>query len=208
MNTGAEGVETSLKLARKWAYIHKGVPHDEAIIVSASDCFHGRTLAIVSLSDDPEARSGFGPFLPNVSRVTYNDIPSLEQLFEEKGPQIAAFLVEPIQGEAGVVVPDPGYLRKCKDLCEKHNVLLIADEVQSVGGLLCSLQSESHTNKGLGRTGKLLACEWDEVRPDMVILGKALSGGVYPMSCVLTNKEVMLCIQPGTLHLQRLLSRL
>jgi len=181
MNTGAEGVETAIKLARKWAYMKKGVKDDKAIIVAASECFHGRTLGVISLSDDPEARDGFGPFLPNLRKVEYNNIESLEQLFQKEGNRIAGFLVEPIQGEAGVVVPDPGYLKACKDLCEEHEVLFIADEVQT----------------GLCRTGKMLASDWDNIRPDLVILGKAISGGVYPLSCVLADKDVMLCIGPG-----------
>eukprot|EP00339_Tiarina_fusa_P029847 CAMPEP_0117061560 /NCGR_PEP_ID=MMETSP0472-20121206/42848_1 /TAXON_ID=693140 ORGANISM="Tiarina fusus, Strain LIS" /NCGR_SAMPLE_ID=MMETSP0472 /ASSEMBLY_ACC=CAM_ASM_000603 /LENGTH=398 /DNA_ID=CAMNT_0004780267 /DNA_START=171 /DNA_END=1367 /DNA_ORIENTATION=+ len=181
MNTGAEGVETAIKLARKWAYMKKGVTDDKAIIVAASDCFHGRTLGVISLSDDPEARDGFGPFLPNLRKAQFNDIASLEAIFKKEGTKIAGFLVEPIQGEAGVVVPDPGYLKACKDLCEEHDVLFMADEVQT----------------GLCRTGKMLAIDWDDVRPDIVILGKAISGGAYPLSCVLADKDIMLCIGPG-----------
>lgn len=181
MNTGAEAVETAMKLARKWAYEKKGVPKDEAVIISCKGCFHGRTIAIVSMSDDPSAYEGFGPKLPGIMSVPYNDAAALESLLEQIGTKVAGFLVEPIQGEAGVIIPDDGYLKKCYEACKKHNVLFIADEIQS----------------GLGRTGKLLAVEHDNVKPDVLILGKALAGGVLPMSAVLANKEIMLVIQPG-----------
>jgi ornithine--oxo-acid transaminase len=179
MNTGAEGVETALKLARKWAYEKKGVAENEAVIIVCKNNFHGRTISIVSASSDPEARNNFGPFTPGILSVEYNNAAALAELLKNKN--VAGFLIEPVQGEAGVVVPDEGYLRKCYDLCKANNVLFIADEIQS----------------GLGRTGKMLACEHDGVHPDVLILGKALAGGVYPVSAVLTSNEVMLCIQPG-----------
>ncbi|XP_031407234.1 LOW QUALITY PROTEIN: ornithine aminotransferase, mitochondrial [Punica granatum] len=181
MNTGAEGVETALKLARKWGYEKKKIPKDEAIIVSCCSCFHGRTLAMISMSCDNEATRGFGPLLPGHLKVDFGDIAALEDIFKEKGNQIAGFLFEPIQGEAGVIIPPDGYLKAVRDLCSKHNILMIADEVQS----------------GLARSGKMLACDWEEVRPDVVILGKALGGGVIPVSAVLADKHVMLCIRPG-----------
>lgn len=179
MNTGAEGVETALKLARKWAYEKKGVAENEAKIIVCKNNFHGRTISIVSASNDPDARRNFGPFTPGIIAVDYNDAAALAELLKDKN--VAAFLIEPVQGEAGVVVPDEGYLKKCYDLCKANNVLFIADEIQS----------------GLGRTGKLLACDHEGVRPDVLILGKALSGGTYPVSAVLTSDEVMLCIKPG-----------
>nr|ADI24232.1 ornithine aminotransferase [Rhizophagus intraradices] len=189
MNTGAEAVETGIKLARKWGYLKKGIPKNKAIVVSCRNNFHGRTTTIISMSTDSDAREGFGPYMPCVGpvcpatgrSVDYNSIKDLEDAFEAHGPHIAAFLVEPIQGEAGIIVPDDGYLKKAYDLCKKHNILLIADEVLT----------------GLARTGKLLCQEHDEVRADIVILGKALSGGVYPISAVLTSKDIMLCIKPG-----------
>ncbi|KAI5670958.1 hypothetical protein M9H77_11322 [Catharanthus roseus] len=181
MNTGAEGVETALKLARKWGYLKKTIPKDEAIIVSCCGCFHGRTLAVISMSCDNEATRGFWPLLHGQLKVDFGDKVALEKIFREKGEKIAGFLFEPIQGEAGVIVPPDGYLKAVRDLCSKYNVLMIADEIQS----------------GLGRSGKLLACDWEEVRPDVVILGKALGGGVLPVSAVLADKDVMLCIQPG-----------
>ncbi|CAL1403088.1 unnamed protein product [Linum trigynum] len=181
MNTGAEGVETALKLARKWGYEKKKIPKDEAIIVSCCGCFHGRTLGVISMSCDNEATRGFGPLLPGHLKVDFGDIVALENLFKEKGDKIAGFLFEPIQGEAGVVIPPDGYLKSVRDLCSKHNVLMMADEVQS----------------GLARSGRMLACDWEEVRPDIVILGKALGGGVIPVSAVLADRDVMLCIQPG-----------
>ncbi|KHN12446.1 ornithine aminotransferase, mitochondrial-like [Glycine soja] len=181
MNTGAEGVETALKLARKWGYEKKRIPKDEAIIVSCCGCFHGRTLGVISLSCDNEATRGFGPLLPGNLKVDFGNAEALEQIFKEKGEHIAAFILEPVQGEAGVIFPPDGYLKAVRDLCSKYNVLMIADEIQT----------------GLARTGKMLACEWEEVRPDVLILGKALGGGVIPVSAVLADKDVMLCIQPG-----------
>ncbi|PON82375.1 Ornithine aminotransferase [Trema orientale] len=181
MNTGAEGVETALKLARKWGYENKKIPKDEAIIVSCCGCFHGRTMAVISMSCDNEATRGFGPFLPGHLKVDFGDSVALEKIFKENGDRIAGFLFEPIQGEAGVVIPPDGYLKSVRDLCSKYNILMIADEIQS----------------GLARSGKLLACDWEEVRPDVVILGKALGGGVIPVSAVLADKDVMLCIRPG-----------
>ncbi|KAJ8449930.1 hypothetical protein Cgig2_029292 [Carnegiea gigantea] len=181
MNTGAEGVETALKLARKWGYEKKRIPKNEAIIVSCCGCFHGRTLAAISLSCDNEATRGFGPLLPGQLKVDFGDEVSLEKIFKEKGDRVAGFLFEPIQGEAGVIIPKEGYLKAVRDLCTKYKVLMIADEIQS----------------GLGRSGRMLACDWEEVRPDVVILGKALGGGVIPVSAVLADKDVMLCIRPG-----------
>ncbi|XP_010518766.1 PREDICTED: ornithine aminotransferase, mitochondrial [Tarenaya hassleriana] len=181
MNTGAEGVETALKLARKWGYEKKNIPKDEAIIVSCCGCFHGRTLAVISMSCDNDATRGFGPLLPGNLKVDFGDAAALEKIFKEKGEKIAGFLFEPIQGEAGVIIPPDGYLKAVRELCSKYNVLMIADEIQS----------------GLARSGKMLACDWEEVRPDMVILGKALGGGVIPVSAVLADKDVMLHIQPG-----------
>ncbi|HDJ33822.1 MAG TPA: ornithine--oxo-acid transaminase [Bacteroidetes bacterium] len=180
MNTGAEGVETALKLARKWAYNVKGIAENEAVIVTCEGNFHGRTITVVSFSTDPDARKGYGPYTPGFVTIPYNDPDALEKTLEGN-KNIAAFLVEPIQGEAGVNVPDDGYLKKARDLCTKHNVLFIADEVQT----------------GIARTGKLLACHHEEVRPDILILGKALSGGVYPVSAVLADNEIMLTIKPG-----------
>lgn len=179
MNTGAEGVETALKLARKWAYEKKGVAENEAKIIVCEGNFHGRTITILSASNDPDARKNFGPYTPGLISVPYNDVDALAELLKDK--TIAGFLIEPIQGEAGVIVPDAGYLKKCFDLCKLHNVLFIADEIQS----------------GLGRTGKRLACDHEGVHADVLILGKALSGGTYPVSAVLANDEVMLCIKPG-----------
>ncbi|KAJ7968967.1 Ornithine aminotransferase [Quillaja saponaria] len=181
MNTGAEGVETALKLARKWGYEKKKIPKDEAIIVSCCGCFHGRTLAVISMSCDNEATRGFGPLLRGHLKVDFGDIDALEKIFKGNGDRIAGFLFEPIQGEAGVIIPPDGYLRTVRDICSKYNVLMIADEIQT----------------GLARTGKMLACNWEDVRPDVVILGKALGGGVIPVSAVLADKDVMLCIQPG-----------
>ncbi|XVF87140.1 hypothetical protein PTKIN_Ptkin18bG0095400 [Pterospermum kingtungense] len=181
MNTGAEGVETALKLARKWGYEEKKIPKDEAIIVSCCGCFHGRTLAVISMSCDNEATRGFGPLLPGHVKVDFGDDVALEKIFKEHGDRIAGFLFEPIQGEAGVIIPPEGYLKAVRDLCSKYNVLMIADEIQS----------------GLARTGKMLACDWEEVRPDVVILGKALGGGVIPVSAVLADRDVMLCLRPG-----------
>ncbi|KAF3642787.1 Ornithine aminotransferase, mitochondrial [Capsicum annuum] len=181
MNTGAEGVETALKLARKWGYMKKRITKNEARIVSCCGCFHGRTLAAISMSCDNEATRGFWPLLPGQLKVDFGDAVALEKLFKEKGDHIAGFLFEPIQGEAGVIIPPEGYLKAVRDLCSKYNILMIADEIQS----------------GLARSGRLLACDWEEVRPDVVILGKALGGGVLPVSAVLADKDVMLCIQAG-----------
>ncbi|KDE04872.1 ornithine aminotransferase [Microbotryum lychnidis-dioicae p1A1 Lamole] len=193
MNTGAEAVETAIKLARKWAYKVKGVEDGKAIVLSAEENFHGRTIAIVSMSTDPESRREFGPFTPNLGprcpvakgdagRLPYNDVAALERALNAHGKNVAAFIVEPIQGEAGIVVPEEDYLEKVQALCKKHNVLLICDEVQT----------------GLARTGKLLCHQHNpKVKPDMVLLGKALSGGVYPVSAVISTKEVMLQILPG-----------
>jgi ornithine--oxo-acid transaminase len=179
MNTGAEGVETAIKLTRKWAYLKKGIPRYEAKIIVCNNNFHGRTTTIVSFSTDPTAYTDYGPFTPGFIQIPYNDLSALEQALQD--PKVAGFLVEPIQGEAGVVVPDEGYLRSAYELCKKHNVLFIADEVQT----------------GIARTGKMLACDHENVKPDILILGKALGGGVYPVSAVLANDDIMLTIKPG-----------
>jgi ornithine--oxo-acid transaminase len=179
MNSGAEADETALKLIRKWAYKVKGVPQNEARIICCEGNFHGRTISIISMSSDPDAYGDYGPFTPGFVKVPYNDLEALEA--ELKNPNTAGFLVEPIQAEAGVYVPEDGYLKKAKALCEKHNVLFVADEVQT----------------GLGRTGKMLACDHENVRPDILVLGKAISGGLLPVSCVLADDEVMLTIKPG-----------
>jgi ornithine--oxo-acid transaminase len=179
MNTGVEGGETALKLARRWAYQKKGVPANQAIIVFVEGNFWGRTLAAISSSSDPSSFEGFGPFMPGFVSVPYNDLAALEAALRD--PNVAAFMFEPIQGEAGVVIPDDGYLRGVRELCTHHNVLMIADEIQT----------------GLGRTGKMLACDHEGVRPDILILGKALSGGTLPVSAVLADDEIMLTIQPG-----------
>jgi len=179
MNTGVEGGETAVKLARKWAYTVKGIPQYEAKIIFAEGNFWGRTLAAISSSTDPDCKNGFGPYMPGYVLIPYNDIKALEKELED--PNVAAFMVEPIQGEAGVVVPDEGYLKKAYDLCKAKNVLLICDEVQT----------------GLGRTGKMLASDHENVKPDILILGKALSGGVMPISAVLARDEIMLTIKPG-----------
>uniref|UniRef100_A0A7I4F4J9 Ornithine aminotransferase n=1 Tax=Physcomitrium patens TaxID=3218 RepID=A0A7I4F4J9_PHYPA len=181
MNTGAEGVETSIKLARKWAYEKKGISKDEAVVISCCGCFHGRTMAAISMSCDNEATRGFGPLLGGQAKVDFGDASALEKLLQEKGDKVAAFLFEPIQGEAGVVMPPDGYLKKVRQLCTKYNVLMIADEIQT----------------GIARTGRLLACDWEDVRPDVVILGKALGAGVLPVSAVLADADIMLCIRPG-----------
>lgn len=179
MNSGAEGDETALKLCRKWAYEKKGIPENEAKIIVCEGNFHGRTITIISMSTDPDSYKGFGPYTPGFVTIPYNDTVALARALED--PHVAGFLVEPIQGEAGVYVPDDGYLSKAYELCKEKNVLFIADEVQT----------------GLARTGKLLACDHEEVRPDILILGKALSGGVYPVSAVLADDDIMLCIRPG-----------
>lgn len=179
MNSGAEAVETALKLARKWAYQVKGIPQYEAKIITCENNFHGRTITIISFSTDPEANTNYGPFTPGFITIPYNNTSALENAL--KDPSVAAFLVEPIQGEAGVMVPDDGYLKKCYDLCKENNVLFIADEIQT----------------GLARTGKMLACDYENIHPDILILGKALSGGMMPISAVLANDEIMLTIKPG-----------
>jgi len=191
MNTGAEGVETAMKIVRKWAYKVKGVPQNQAKIIFAKDNFHGRTISVISASNDPEATKDFGPFTPGILSVPYNDIPALEKELED--PNVAAFIVEPIQGEAGVMVPDEDYLKKALALCKSKNVLFVADEIQT----------------GIARTGRLLAtcgnCSCPDkscsgtpdVKPDVLILGKALSGGAYPVSAVLANDDIMNCIKPG-----------
>lgn len=181
MNSGAEAVETAMKLARKWAYNVKGVEPDNAILIFAENNFHGRTIAIVSASSDPDCYEGFGPFTPGIARVAYDDANALKEYLEKHGKNVAAFIVEPIQGEAGVFVPGDGYLKDCYNLCKEHNVLFIADEIQT----------------GLARTGKLLACDYENIRPDVLILGKALAGGVLPVSAVLADKDIMLQIKPG-----------
>jgi ornithine--oxo-acid transaminase len=179
MNTGAEAVETAIKLTRKWAYKKKGIAENMAKIVVCENNFHGRTTTIVSFSSDPDGYGDYGPFTPGFVRIPYNDADALAEAL--KDPNVAGFLVEPIQGEAGVFVPDDSYLPKCKELCEKHNVLFIADEVQT----------------GIARTGKLLAVDHVNVKPDILILGKAISGGMYPVSAVLANDDIMLVIKPG-----------
>lgn len=179
MNTGVEAAETAVKLARRWGYVNKGIPENKAVILFAENNFWGRTLAAISSSSDPLSYKNFGPYMPGFQLVAYNNIALLEKALQN--PDVAAFMVEPIQGEAGVVVPDEGYLAKVKALCTEYNVLLIADEIQT----------------GLCRTGKMLACDYDEVRPDILVLGKALSGGVLPVSAVLADDEIMLNIKPG-----------
>lgn len=180
MNTGVEGGETALKLARRWAYDVKGVPANEAKMVFVSGNFWGRTIAAISSSQDPSSTGGFGPFVPGYIIVPYNDLAALEAAFKAE-PNVAGFMFEPIQGEAGVVVPAEGYLKGVRELCTKYNVLMIADEVQT----------------GLARTGKMLACDHENVKPDILVLGKALSGGTLPVSAVLANDEVMMNIKPG-----------
>ncbi|HLP22369.1 MAG TPA: ornithine--oxo-acid transaminase [Chitinophagales bacterium] len=179
MNTGVEAVETAIKLARRWAYEVKGIADNKAKIIVPENNFHGRTLLAISASTDPSSYKGFGPFVPNFVVVPYNDLKALSEALEDK--DVCGFMVEPIQGEAGVMVPDENYLAKAKYLCEKAGVLFIADEVQT----------------GLGRTGKMLACDWEEVRPDILILGKALSGGTLPVSAVLCDDPIMMNIKPG-----------
>ena len=179
MNTGVEGGETANKLARKWGYLKKGIEENKARIIFANGNFWGRTLAAISSSDDPSSYKGFGPFMPGYSLIPYNDLQALENELKDKN--VAAFMVEPIQGEAGVIVPDDGYLAGVRELCTKYNVLFIADEVQT----------------GIARTGKMLACDYEDARPDILILGKALSGGVLPISAVLADDEIMMCIKPG-----------
>jgi ornithine--oxo-acid transaminase len=180
MNTGVEGGETAIKLARKWGYEVKGIPSNQAHILFAEGNFWGRTIAAISTSDDEDSYGNFGPYVPNFSNIPYNDVLALE-IALKSNPNICAFMVEPIQGEAGVVVPDEGYLKAVRDLCTQYNVLFIADEVQT----------------GIARTGKLVCCDHENVKPDLLILGKALGGGVFPVSCVLGNDEVMLTLKPG-----------
>ncbi|MBQ0139060.1 MAG: ornithine--oxo-acid transaminase [Kurthia sp.] len=179
MNTGAEAVETAFKAARRWAYDVKGVAENQARVIACNGNFHGRTMLAVSLTSDPEYRRGFGPLLPGIDLVDYGDI---EQLKAAITPNTAAFIVEPIQGEAGIVIPPKGYLKAARELCRENNVLFIADEIQA----------------GLARTGKMFACEWEEIIPDMYILGKALGGGVFPISCVVANKDVLGVFNPGS----------
>lgn len=180
MNTGAEAVETAMKIARKWGYEKKEIPPNKAKIIVCGDNFHGRTITIISASNDPDSRGNFGPYTPGIESIKYNDVNALKLAI--KDPNVAAFMVEPIQGEAGVFVPDEGYLFQAKQICDDSNVLFIADEVQT----------------GIGRTGRLLACDHENVKPDVLILGKAISGGVYPVSCVLANNSIMEVITPGT----------
>ncbi|KAI1096544.1 ornithine aminotransferase [Rostrohypoxylon terebratum] len=190
MNTGAEAVETAIKIARKWAYKVKKVPEGKALVFGANENFHGRTMIAVTLSTDPESKDNYGPYIPNIGAVSpstgkpirYNNVADLEDVLEAHGKETAAFIVEPIQGEAGVVVPDEDYLVKVQELCKKHNVLLICDEIQT----------------GIGRTGRMLCSQWAGIKPDMITLGKAISGGMYPVSCVLSSKEIMLVVEPGT----------
>ncbi|RDA83724.1 hypothetical protein CP532_0229 [Ophiocordyceps camponoti-leonardi (nom. inval.)] len=190
MNTGVEAVETAVKIARKWAYKVKGVPQDKALVFCVADNFHGRSMTAITLSTDPESKANYGPYVPNIGAenpttgkaIRFNNVADLEEVLEAHGKDTAAFLVEPIQGEAGVVVPDDDYLPRVHALCKKHKVLLICDEVQT----------------GIGRTGRMLCSEWSGIKPDMVTLGKAISGGMYPVSAVLSSKEVMLVIEPGT----------
>lgn len=179
MNTGAEAVETALKLCRRWGYRRKGVAPDCAKIIVCGDNFHGRTITVISMSTDPSSYAEFGPYTPGFIKVPYNDTEALRVALQD--PDVTGFLVEPIQGEAGVVVPDDGYLKSCYDLCKAHQVLFMADEIQT----------------GIGRTGRLLACDYEDVHPDILILGKALSGGMYPVSAVLANDDIMLTIAPG-----------
>ena len=179
MNTGAEAVETAFKAARRWAYDIKGVEEDKAEIIACNGNFHGRTMLAVSLTSDPEYRRGFGPLLPGIKLVDFGDLEALRAAIT---PNTAAFLVEPIQGEAGIIIPPAGYLKAAYELCKEHNVLFIADEIQV----------------GLGRTGKMFACEWEDVNPDMYILGKALGGGVFPISCVVSSAEILGVFNPGS----------
>jgi ornithine--oxo-acid transaminase len=179
MNTGVEAVETALKLCRRWGYTVKGIPEGKAKIITCANNFHGRTLNVISFSTDPAARKEFGPYMPGYEVIPYNDLPALEKALQD--PNVAGFLVEPIQGEAGVMVPADGYLAKARQYCTDANVLFMADEIQT----------------GLARTGAMLCCDLEQVRPDILILGKALSGGTLPVSAVLADDEIMLTIQPG-----------
>jgi ornithine--oxo-acid transaminase len=180
MNSGAEAVETALKLCRKWAYMKKGIPQNEAVILFATGNFHGRTIAIISASTEDSSKKDFGPFLPNLKVVEYGNTDAFKTALAQN-KNIAGFIIEPIQGEAGIIIPEDDYLTSCFQLCKEHNVLFIADEIQT----------------GIARTGKMLACDHVGVKPDILILGKALSGGVLPVSAVLADDEIMLCIKPG-----------
>ena len=181
MNTGVEAVETAIKLSRRWGYDIKGIEKDKAILVFAEGNFHGRTVTAISASTDPDCRKGFGPFTPGIVTIPYNDPQALEDFLKENEKNVAAFIVEPIQGEAGVYVPDEDYIGNCYQICKKHNVLFVADEVQT----------------GIARTGRLLCSDYAGIKPDIVILGKAISGGVLPISAVLSSREIMLTIKPG-----------
>ncbi|KAG5921872.1 hypothetical protein E4U61_006103 [Claviceps capensis] len=190
MNTGVEATETAVKIARKWAYKVKGVEKDKALVFCVTNNFHGRSMTAITLSTDPESKENYGPYVPNIgatcpatgNAIRFNKVADLEEAFEVHGKNTAAFLVEPIQGEAGVIVPDEDYLVKVHALCKKHNVLLICDEIQT----------------GIGRTGRMLASDWSGIKPDMVTLGKAISGGMYPVSAIMGSKEIMLVVEPGT----------
>ncbi|KAG6187426.1 hypothetical protein E4U25_003392 [Claviceps purpurea] len=190
MNTGVEATETAVKIARKWAYKVKGVEKDKALVFCVTNNFHGRSMTAITLSTDPESKENYGPYVPNIGAtcpatgkaIRFNNVADLEEAFEAHGKNTAAFLVEPIQGEAGVIVPDEDYLAKVHALCKKHNVLLICDEIQT----------------GIGRTGRMLASDWSGINPDMVTLGKAISGGMYPVSAIMGSKEIMLVVEPGT----------
>lgn len=179
MNTGAEAVETALKLARRWGYRCKGIPSGKTKIVVCKNNFHGRTITIISMSSDPSTYTEYDPYTPGFIQIPYNSVQALQEI--AANPDIAGFLVEPIQGEAGIIVPDDGYLKQCKEICEKNNILFMADEIQT----------------GIGRTGKMLACDYEQVRPDILILGKALSGGTIPVSAVLADDEIIFTIGPG-----------
>lgn len=179
MNTGAEAVETAFKAARRWAYDVKGVAEDQAEIIACNGNFHGRTMTAVSLSSDPEYKRGFGPMLPGINLIPYGDLEALKAAIT---PNTAAFLIEPIQGEAGILIPSEGFMKAALELCRENNVLFIADEIQA----------------GLGRTGKMFACEWEDVNPDMYILGKALGGGVFPISCVVADRDILGVFNPGS----------
>ncbi|MBQ8050429.1 MAG: ornithine--oxo-acid transaminase [Bacteroidaceae bacterium] len=181
MNTGAEGVETALKLARRWGAVKKGIPNDRIKVICCEGNFHGRTVTVITMSNDPSSYANYGPLTPGFIRIPYNDTEALRRALEEHGPEVCAFIAEPIQGEAGVFVPDDGYLKTCFDLCHQHNVLFIADEVQT----------------GIARTGRMLCSEHDGIRPDIVVLGKALGGGVLPVSACLADDDIMLNILPG-----------
>jgi ornithine--oxo-acid transaminase len=182
MNSGAEAVETALKFARRWGHVKKAIPNNEVLVITFEGNFHGRTLGIISGSTDETTRSGFGPFLPGFIKVPYNDIKAVEEVLKQYGHRTCGLLIEPIQGEAGVVIPDEGFLSKVYEACKKNNVLFLGDEIQT----------------GLGRTGKLLCSEWESVRPDILILGKALSGGLLPVSCVLADEWIMSVMDLGS----------